>query len=351
MGEKKARSEKFSLPDCGRMVLFAYVWLQLPLFANAIRARMKGKRMRLHEVERGDDRSSRLLIRFLSLISGMRLPDAARVAFYYTQFSGDSLSSWTHAAMRGESVWSVGERELMAAMTARWNACPFCVGAHGAIAARVLGKPQVLSTLEDFRQAELSPSLQATLVFLEILTRRPDELAGEDAQAVLAQGVTSQALEDAIAVCALFHITTRCADTLDYQVLSERDFDRAAKRLLVQGYAFGKGKTPAHPDHRAQADIVRQRILFGPGKTEATLRQAMAERASGGSPFSSPYDDLARQIGEAAYKVTDEQVAKVVIEAGSEKAAFELIMAAALGVGLHRFWRGLGVVKTVQETA
>jgi uncharacterized peroxidase-related enzyme len=305
--------------------------------------------MRLHEVERGDNLISQLLIRFLSLMSGMPLPDAARVAFYHKQFSGNSMSFWTHAAMRGESVWSVGERELMAAMTARWNACPFCLGAHGAIAARALGRPQVLSTLEDFRQAELSPNLQATLAFLEILTRRPGELTPDDAQAILGKGVTAQALEDAVAVCALFHVTTRCADTLDYQVLSERDFDQAAKQLLVRGYAFGKGKTPAHPDHRALADTVRQRVLFGPGKTDATLRQAMAERATGGQPLSAPYDELARQIGEAAYKVTDEQVAKVVEEAGSEMAAFELMMAAALGAGLHRFWRGLGMLEAVQK--
>ncbi|GHO90209.1 hypothetical protein KSF_002570 [Reticulibacter mediterranei] len=307
--------------------------------------------MRLHEVERGDGLISQLLIRFLSWMSGMRLPDAARVAFYHKQFSGDSMSAWTHAAMRGESAWSVGERELMAAMTAKWNACPFCIGAHGAIAARALGRPQVLSTLEDFRQAELSPNLQAILVFLEILTRRPGELTPEDAWTVLCKGVTSQALEDAIAVCALFHITTRCADTLDYQMLSEKDFDRAAKQLLVQGYAFGKGKTPPHPDHRVLADAVRQRILFGPGKTDAPLRQAMAERATGGPPLSAPYDELARQIGEAAYKVTDEQVAKVVEQTGSEKAAFELMMAAALGAGLHRFWRGLGVLEAAQKTA
>ncbi|WP_207229216.1 hypothetical protein [Ktedonosporobacter rubrisoli] len=304
--------------------------------------------MRLHEVERGDDLFSQILISFLSLISGMRLPDAARFAFYHKQFSGNSMSAWTHAAMRGKSAWSVGERELMAAMTSRWNSCPFCTGAHGAIAARALGRPQVLSS-EDFRQAELSPNLQATLVFLEILTRRPGDLRSEDAQAVLGQGVTSQALEDAIAVCALFHITTRCADTLDYQVLSEQDFDRAAGQLLVRGYAFGQGKTPPHPDHRVLADAMRQRILFGPGKTDASLRQAMAERAIGGPPISPPYDELARQIGEAAYKVTDEQVAKAVEEAGSEKAAFELIVAAALGAGLQRFWRGLEVLDAVEK--
>jgi hypothetical protein len=55
-------------------------------------------------------------------------------------------------------------------------------------------------------------------------------------------------------------------------MLQDRDFDRAAKRLLVQGYAFGKRKTPAHPDHRAMADAVRRHTHEGPGKTDANLR-------------------------------------------------------------------------------
>jgi hypothetical protein len=190
--------------------------------------------------------------------------------------------------------------------------------------------------------------LQAALAFLEILTLRPDELTVEDAQRVLAREITEEALEDAIAVCALFNVTVRCADTLVFQMLSESDFEQSAKRLLVQGYTFGQGKTPAHPDHRAQASSVRQRVLFGPGLTDATLRQAMAERAAGGPPLSAPYDELARQMGEAAYQVTDEQVAKVVEAAGSERAAFELIVAAALGAGLHRLWRGLTVLETAR---
>ena len=98
------------------------------------------------------------------------------------------MSFWTHAAMRGQSAWTVGERELMAAMTAKWNACPFCIGAHGAIAARVLGKPVVETALDDFQQAELPTKLRATLTFLEILTRRPNKLTVEDARAVLRGG-------------------------------------------------------------------------------------------------------------------------------------------------------------------
>jgi uncharacterized peroxidase-related enzyme len=297
--------------------------------------------MRLPEVERGDRLVWRLLIRGISLVSGMRLPDAARIVLYHKQFFGDPMSLWTHMAMRGESDWTIGERELMAAMTAKWNASDFCVGAHGAIAARVLGRPVVDTALEDVQLAELPARLRATLEFMEVLTRMPGTLTAEDARTVLREGITPQALEDAIAVAALFNVIGRCADALDYEVPGDRDLDRAAKRLLAQGYAFGKGKHPVHPDHRALAETVRWRVLEGPAETDAGLRQQMAERAAGGPPLEAPYDDLARQIGQAAYKVTDEQVASVVEAAGSQRAAFELIVASALGAGLHRWRRGL----------
>ena len=53
--------------------------------------------------------------------------------------------------------------------------------------------------------------------------------------------------------------------------------------------------------------------------------------------MEAPYDDLARQIGESAAGVTDEQVASVLRVTGNEKAAFEVIAAAALGAGLLRW--------------
>ena len=87
--------------------------------------------MRLREIDRGDSIVSRLLISFISLVSGMRLPDAARVAFYHKEFFSAPMGEWTQAAVRGPSEWSVGERELMAALVAKWNSCSFCVNAHG----------------------------------------------------------------------------------------------------------------------------------------------------------------------------------------------------------------------------
>jgi len=192
--------------------------------------------MRLPEIDRGDGLANRLLISVISMVSGMRLPDAARVAFYHKKFFGAPMGAWTQAAMRGPSPWSVGERELMGAMVARWNACSFCVGAHGAIAARVMERPLVDAALKDFRSAPISPALKEALAFLEVMTLQPAALSAEHAGAALRAGVSIEALEDAIAVGTLFNIITRYADALDFALPSADEFDRAAVMLLRRGY-------------------------------------------------------------------------------------------------------------------
>jgi hypothetical protein len=93
--------------------------------------------------------------------------------------------------------------------------------------------------------------------------------------------------------------------------------------------------------HRTLAEALRRRVLDGLGKTDPAARRAMAERAAGGPAIDAPFDDLARQIGASAAGVTDEQVARVLRSTGSEKAAFEVIAAAALGAGLLRWQQGI----------
>lgn len=301
--------------------------------------------MRLHAVERGDTFGTRLLFNFISFVSGMRLPDAARIVMYHKDFYGDPMGAWTHPAMRGESKWSVGERELMAAMTAKWNACAFCVGAHSAIASLVFNKAVVQAALTDYRRAPMPDKLKAVFSFLEKLERRPGEITPADAQEMTARGLSREEIMDAIAVLTLFSITVRCADTFNFALLNDKELEKSAKRMLAQGYAFGKAKTPPHPDHVACAEDLRRHVLEGPGVTYPGLRQRMAKRAAGGPAIDAPYDQLAVQIGEAAYKVTEDQVAKVVQQAGNEKAAFEVIVAAAVGAGLYRWDSGLAALK------
>jgi len=97
-------------------------------------------------------------------------------------------------------------------------------------------------------------------------------------------------------------------------------------------------------DHSALAERLCHRILDGPGKSDPALRQAVASAAAGGAAVPAPYHALAREIGEAAHDITDTQVAAVVNAAGSERATFELILAAAVGAGLCRWQHAVTVL-------
>ena len=96
--------------------------------------------------------------------------------------------------------------------------------------------------------------------------------------------------------------------------------------------------TVSPADHLALSEALRRRVLEGPALCDRETRQAAAARASGGPAIAGSYDDLIRLIGEASHGVTSAQMEQLVREIGSEKAAFEVIAAAAMGAGLLR-WR------------
>lgn len=104
-------------------------------------------------------------------------------------------------------------------------------------------------------------------------------------------------------------------------------------------------KTSTQTNHRTLVEALRRRVLEGPGETPPVARQEAAKTAAGVSAGLDRYSDLARQIGASALRVTDAQVAGVVSEAGSEKTAFEIIAAAALGAGLLRWQQAMKMLE------
>jgi alkylhydroperoxidase family enzyme len=78
----------------------------------------------------------------------------------------------------------------------------------------------------------------ATLAFLEKLTLRPAELEQADADAVRAAGVSDQALRDAAAVCALFSMIVRLADSFGWEVPSPERLAPRAPAMLEGGYVL-----------------------------------------------------------------------------------------------------------------
>lgn len=90
--------------------------------------------------------------------------------------------------------------------------------------------------LEDPERAPIAPGLKATLAFLGKLTLSPSEVGSQDAERVLAAGVSEGALADAIHVCALFNVIDRIADAMGFRVGPPEEFARAAQVLLKRGY-------------------------------------------------------------------------------------------------------------------
>ena len=91
-------------------------------------------------------------------------------------------------------------------------------------------------TLDDWRNAGFRPALHATLAYLEKLTLHPASLGPADVAAARAAGVSYEALEDAIHVCALFNLMNRVADALGFELLGAASDRRVAHFLEWIGY-------------------------------------------------------------------------------------------------------------------
>ena len=90
----------------------------------------------------------------------------------------------------------------------------------------------------DWRTAPLRPELAATLVFIEQLALRPDELTEAHVEAARSAGVSQQALRDAAAVCSLFSMIVRLADSFGWDVPDWERLQQRAPAMLEGGYVL-----------------------------------------------------------------------------------------------------------------
>ena len=90
--------------------------------------------------------------------------------------------------------------------------------------------------IADYKTAPIDEKLRATLGMLEKMTLAPEALGPDDMRALLALGVSRQAIIDALYVSYLFNIYDRLADTLGWDVPVAKSFEVGAKMLLKRGY-------------------------------------------------------------------------------------------------------------------
>jgi uncharacterized peroxidase-related enzyme len=94
----------------------------------------------------------------------------------------------------------------------------------------------VRAVLADYRTAPISEELRAMLGFLEKLTLQPAEVGPEDVAPLRAAGLTDEAIEDAVHICANFNIINRIADSLGFDTATRDVYDGSARMLLRDGY-------------------------------------------------------------------------------------------------------------------
>jgi uncharacterized peroxidase-related enzyme len=187
--------------------------------------------MRLASYEQGSGFRQRAFLGFTRAV-GADLDDVGKSALRRPAFFGRPFLGFAQSLLRGRSAWSVGERELFAAVVSRANSCQFCVGTHGQIAAQELGS----DVLERLEAGTLTPRAAATAAFLEALTREPEQLSPADADRVRGTGVSDDELAEAIYIAFMFNTINRVADALGFEHRTETSRKRGATILRRGGY-------------------------------------------------------------------------------------------------------------------
>ena len=148
------------------------------------------------------------------------------------------LLDYHQALLRGESPFTVAQRELIAAYVSALNACTYCHGVHSATAA-AFGLPDDLASalLADVRSAAVEEPMKPVLELVRTLTLTPTRVSEAEVAAVYEAGWDEQAVHDAVSVCALFNLMNRLVEGLG--ITAGADYFATASRRLAgeAGYA------------------------------------------------------------------------------------------------------------------
>lgn len=192
--------------------------------------------MRLAVLDSGHDRVSALGLRLISRISRRDAIDVLRLTFYRSRFYGSPFSDLVQETLRGRSFWTAGEREVFASYTSQTNDCPFCVTVHRAFACSYVGDELVDGALSAPETSDLRPEAKAVLAFLQKMSRSPEGLTAADVQAVRAEGVDDEALDEAIHVSVLLHVMNRVMNAVGATTPDSRQQTIATRSIRRFGY-------------------------------------------------------------------------------------------------------------------
>jgi uncharacterized peroxidase-related enzyme len=145
--------------------------------------------------------------KFPSLGTSATVPDILKMS----PGAGKALLELHEAIMRGPSVLTPGQRELIAAYVSGINQCRYCHGVHAETAKAYQDIPReaVDRMLADLETAGFEDKIKPILRLARKLTQAPADVTDADTRAVLHAGWDEQALHDAIMVICCFNFMNR----------------------------------------------------------------------------------------------------------------------------------------------
>lgn len=79
--------------------------------------------MRIRSIKEKAPWAKRALFSAIGTVARMKIPDVAWALMHRKELFGKPFGTWLHPAMRDDSVWSRGERELFASYAAHLQDC------------------------------------------------------------------------------------------------------------------------------------------------------------------------------------------------------------------------------------
>jgi uncharacterized peroxidase-related enzyme len=148
------------------------------------------------------------------------------------------LAALSHTLMHKECPISAGLRELIAAYTSSLNQCEFCMKAHAAVAAKLLGdEALVWGVIRDLEASDLEGKDKALLRFVRKVTLAPASITAADTQQLNVAGWDDASIFYAISTCALFNFYNRWISASGVNPVSDEAFKNLASRMATSGYA------------------------------------------------------------------------------------------------------------------
>lgn len=192
--------------------------------------------MKLERVATGQKLIGRLKLGAATVVTRERAADILRVLLYRPELFGRHFGTYVQSVLRGASGWTVGERELMAAMVSQTNSCAFCYANHRAMAEKVMGAQVVEQALDAPESAPIREELRAALLFVRKLTAAPEAVGHSDVEALRRIGLGRDDVETVVHIATIFNLINRVADALGFEVPSAGAMSRMSNALLKHGY-------------------------------------------------------------------------------------------------------------------